>query len=103
MLIYRFALQLAGPMWSGPIHDSSFASEVLKHVEEDPSRYGTSTRMRGMLTVASEVRLCSPPVAWNDLQLFPWFDVMSYYRNSTRRSTLHRRGSQVSTIATHLP
>ncbi|KAF8610125.1 TRM-domain-containing protein [Ceratobasidium sp. AG-I] len=49
-----FKFHLAGPMWSGPIHDSSFASEVLKHVDEDPSRYGTSTRMRGMLTVASE-------------------------------------------------
>lgn len=59
LLIFRFALQLAGPMWSGPIHDSSFASEVLKHVDEDPGRYGTSTRMRGMLTVASEVRICS--------------------------------------------
>jgi hypothetical protein len=45
-------------MWSGPIHDKAFVSEALKHVEENPSKYGTSPRMRGMLTVASEVRIC---------------------------------------------
>lgn len=28
---------------------------VLRHVEEDPSQYGTSARIKGMLTVASEV------------------------------------------------
>lgn len=44
-------------MWSGPIHDKSFVSEVLKHVEENPNKYGTAPRMRGMLTVASEVRI----------------------------------------------
>ncbi|KAG9074871.1 RNA methyltransferase tRNA(m5U54)methyltransferase, partial [Ceratobasidium sp. 370] len=49
-----FFTWLAGPMWSGPIHDPTFVSEALRHVEEDPSKYGTSARMRGMLTVASE-------------------------------------------------
>ncbi|KAB5595291.1 TRNA (guanine-N2-)-methyltransferase [Ceratobasidium theobromae] len=46
--------KVAGPMWSGPIHDKSFVSEVLNHVEENPNKYGTAPRMRGMLTVASE-------------------------------------------------
>ena len=45
-------------MWSGPIHDKTFISEVLKHVEENPGKYGTEQRMRGMLTVAGEVSVC---------------------------------------------
>lgn len=48
------ALHMAGPMWSAPIHDVDFVKRVLAHVEKDPSRYGTSPRIKGMLTVASE-------------------------------------------------
>ncbi|KAG8808708.1 RNA methyltransferase tRNA(m5U54)methyltransferase [Serendipita sp. 399] len=47
-------LHLAGPMWKGAIHDPVFAKQVATHVEADPSKYGTSARMKGMLTVASE-------------------------------------------------
>ncbi|KAL5489901.1 TRM1 [Sanghuangporus weigelae] len=47
-------LHVAGPMWSGPIHDPSFVEKVLSHVETSPGDYGTSTRMKGMLTVAKE-------------------------------------------------
>ncbi|KAL5532740.1 TRM1 [Sanghuangporus sanghuang] len=47
-------LHVAGPMWSGPIHDPSFVEKVLAHVETNPGNYGTSTRMKGMLTVAKE-------------------------------------------------
>lgn len=42
-------------MWNGSIHDVQFVNKVLRHVDEDPSRYGTSARMKGMLTIASEV------------------------------------------------
>ena len=42
-------------MWSGPLHNKTFVSNVLKHVDADEDQYGTSTRMKGMLTVASEV------------------------------------------------
>ncbi|CEL52430.1 tRNA (guanine-N2-)-methyltransferase [Rhizoctonia solani AG-1 IB] len=49
-----FKFHVAGPMWSGPIHDKTFVSEVLKHVEENPGKYGTEQRMKGMLTVAGE-------------------------------------------------
>lgn len=42
-------------MWSGPIHDAEFASKVIEHVEANTNSYGTSTRMKGMLTVAKEV------------------------------------------------
>ncbi|KAK0503296.1 tRNA methyltransferase [Armillaria luteobubalina] len=48
------ALHIAGPMWSGPIHDTDFVAKVLEYVEENPDSYGTSTRMKGMLTVAKE-------------------------------------------------
>lgn len=47
--------QIAGPMWSGPIHDSEFVSAVLDHLENNQDKYGTSPRMKGMMTVAKEV------------------------------------------------
>ncbi|KZT67746.1 N2,N2-dimethylguanosine tRNA methyltransferase [Daedalea quercina L-15889] len=47
-------LHVAGPMWSGPIHDTAFVGKVLDHVEASSNSYGTSARMKGMLTVAKE-------------------------------------------------
>ncbi|KAG8987630.1 RNA methyltransferase tRNA(m5U54)methyltransferase [Tulasnella sp. 427] len=47
-------LHVAGPMWSGPIHDPDFVKKVLEHVNENSRNYGTHARMKGMLTVASE-------------------------------------------------
>jgi tRNA (guanine26-N2/guanine27-N2)-dimethyltransferase len=48
-------MQVAGPMWSAPIHDPDFIGKVLEHLEINPTRYGTAARMKGMLTVAKEV------------------------------------------------
>ncbi|EJF65938.1 N2,N2-dimethylguanosine tRNA methyltransferase [Dichomitus squalens LYAD-421 SS1] len=48
------ALHAAGPMWSGPLHDPEFVGSVLGHVESNEDKYGTSARMKGMLTVAKE-------------------------------------------------
>lgn len=48
------ALYTAGPMWSGSIHDPDFTSAVLEHLEANHDNYGTSTRMKGMLTIAKE-------------------------------------------------
>ncbi|KAI6036241.1 N2,N2-dimethylguanosine tRNA methyltransferase [Pisolithus microcarpus] len=45
---------VSGPMWSGPLHNTEFVSKVLDHVEGNLDKYGTSARMRGMLTVAKE-------------------------------------------------
>ncbi|KAJ3564295.1 hypothetical protein NP233_g8393 [Leucocoprinus birnbaumii] len=50
-------LHIAGPMWSGPLHDSGFVGRVLEHLEEHKEHYGTAARMKGMLTLAKEVRL----------------------------------------------
>lgn len=43
-------------MWSAPIHNSEFVAKVLDHLENNESQYGTAVRMKGMLTVAKEVR-----------------------------------------------
>jgi tRNA (guanine26-N2/guanine27-N2)-dimethyltransferase len=43
-------------MWSAPIHDASFIEKVLEHLEAHQNNYGTAVRMKGMLTVAKEVR-----------------------------------------------
>ncbi|CAL1704528.1 unnamed protein product [Somion occarium] len=47
-------MHIAGPMWSGAIHDVDFVSRVLEHVVANESKYGTATRMKGMLTLAKE-------------------------------------------------
>ncbi|KIJ68912.1 hypothetical protein HYDPIDRAFT_178862 [Hydnomerulius pinastri MD-312] len=49
-----FVHHVAGPMWSGPLHDAAFVSKVLEHLDKNADKYGTSTRMKGMLTVAQE-------------------------------------------------
>ncbi|PCH38052.1 guanine-N2--methyltransferase [Wolfiporia cocos MD-104 SS10] len=49
-----FPLHVAGPMWSGSIHDPAFIAKVLEHVEMSEDKYGTHARMKGMLTVAKE-------------------------------------------------
>ena len=51
-----FNLQIAGPMWAGKLHDTDFVGRVLQHVKEDETRYGTATRINGMLCLARSVR-----------------------------------------------
>lgn len=53
----KFAMQVAGPMWSGSLHNPEFVAKVVEHVDRNTKNYGTSTRMKGMLTVAQEVRI----------------------------------------------
>ncbi|KAG8877086.1 RNA methyltransferase tRNA(m5U54)methyltransferase [Tulasnella sp. 331] len=63
-------LHVAGPMWSGPMHDKAFVSKVLKHVEDFPDNYKTSTRMKGMLTLAhqaSSIKTTAPRSAIHDI------------------------------------
>ncbi|KAL7009826.1 RNA methyltransferase tRNA(m5U54)methyltransferase [Cystobasidiomycetes sp. EMM_F5] len=45
-------LHLGGPMWIGKLHDEAYVDRILQHVDSDEDAYGTSTRMRGMLTLA---------------------------------------------------
>ena len=44
-------------MWSAPIQDRDFIDKVLEHLEGNQDKYGTATRMKGMLTVAKEVHM----------------------------------------------
>ncbi|KAK0565514.1 RNA methyltransferase tRNA(m5U54)methyltransferase [Tilletia horrida] len=46
-------MQTAGPMWTGPIHDSEFCKQVLAQLEEDPLRFHTAARIKGMVTLAA--------------------------------------------------
>lgn len=48
-------LQLGGPMWAEPIHDMDFVQKVLSAVSGNPSRFGTSKRIEGMLSMVTEV------------------------------------------------
>ncbi|KAK5939697.1 RNA methyltransferase tRNA(m5U54)methyltransferase [Knufia obscura] len=46
---------LGGPMWAGPLHNPTFVQKILDRLPElDKTIYGTTERIRGMLTVALE-------------------------------------------------
>ncbi|CAE6433487.1 unnamed protein product [Rhizoctonia solani] len=88
-----FKFHVAGPMWSGPIHDKTFVGEVLKHVEENPGKYGTEQRMRGMLTVANEE--LDVPFYFTPSRLSSFFRCNSPPLDSIASALLHR-GFEVS-------
>lgn len=48
-------LQMGGPLWAEPIHDPAFVQKVLSAVSGNPSRFGTSKRIEGMLSMVTEV------------------------------------------------
>ncbi|KAI7900790.1 N2,N2-dimethylguanosine tRNA methyltransferase [Cokeromyces recurvatus] len=60
---------IGGPVWGDKIHDDEFVARMLQHVKENETNYGTSARMKGMLSVIKEeihvpfywtlARLCS--------------------------------------------
>ncbi|XP_041640287.1 tRNA (guanine(26)-N(2))-dimethyltransferase [Cheilinus undulatus] len=65
--------QLGGPMWAEPIHDLAFVQKVLSAVTANPSRFGTSKRIEGMLSMVTE-----------ELE-----DVPLYYTVDNLSSTIH--------------
>uniref|UniRef100_A0A8C2XMW0 tRNA (guanine(26)-N(2))-dimethyltransferase n=1 Tax=Cyclopterus lumpus TaxID=8103 RepID=A0A8C2XMW0_CYCLU len=64
--------QLGGPIWAEPIHDVPFVQKVLSAVSGNPSRFGTSKRIEGVLSVVTEVP-----------------DVPLYYTVDSLSSTIH--------------
>jgi len=50
-------------MWSGTLHDKEFTTRLLTHIEKRGANYGTFSRMKGMITLAVEVRfqIWNPP------------------------------------------
>ncbi|KAL1005723.1 hypothetical protein UPYG_G00063160 [Umbra pygmaea] len=65
--------QLGGPIWAEPLHDVGFVQRVLSSVSGNPSRFGTSRRIEGMLSMVTEE--------------LP--DVPLYYTVDNLSSTLH--------------
>ncbi|KAF4094423.1 hypothetical protein AMELA_G00015190 [Ameiurus melas] len=65
--------QLGGPIWAEPIHDVEFVQKVLRAVSGNPSRFGTSKRIEGVLSMVTE-----------ELQ-----DVPLYYVLDQLSSTIH--------------
>ncbi|KAG1459556.1 hypothetical protein G6F56_006138 [Rhizopus delemar] len=45
---------IGGPAWGTQIHNQEFVTKMLQHVKDNEESYGTSTRMKGMLTVIKE-------------------------------------------------
>lgn len=43
-------------MWSDSLHDKDFTARLLRHIETDGAKYGTASRMKGMVTLAAEVK-----------------------------------------------
>ncbi|XP_036389908.1 tRNA (guanine(26)-N(2))-dimethyltransferase [Megalops cyprinoides] len=65
--------QLGGPMWAEPLHNTQFVQKVLSAVSGNPSRFGTSRRIEGMLSMVTE-----------ELE-----DVPLYYTLDSLSSTVH--------------
>ncbi|XP_051239722.1 tRNA (guanine(26)-N(2))-dimethyltransferase isoform X3 [Dicentrarchus labrax] len=65
--------QLGGPIWAEPIHNLPFVQKVLSAVSGNPSRFGTSKRIEGMLSMVTE-----------ELE-----DVPLYYTVDSLSSTIH--------------
>jgi tRNA G26 N,N-dimethylase Trm1 len=49
--------QVGGPIWIGPLHDPTFISKMIEHLNSGIATYGTEKRLRGMLSVAQRVRI----------------------------------------------
>ncbi|KAF5377059.1 hypothetical protein D9757_007744 [Collybiopsis confluens] len=86
-------LHLAGPMWSGPIHDTAFVSKILQHTEACMDQYGTATRMQGMLTVAKEE--LHAPFYFTPTKVASFFHCQTPSLDDTASALLHA-GHQVS-------
>jgi len=57
---------LGGPMWAGPLHNPVFVQKILSRLPDlDKTVYGTTERIKGMLTVAMEEENFDPPAATN--------------------------------------
>lgn len=58
---------LGGPMWAGPLHNPVFIQKILDRVPVlDKTIYGTTDRIKGMLTVALEEEDMAMPASRQD-------------------------------------
>ena len=49
-----FKHHIGGPISVASLHDKNFVERIIRSVQEDPSRFTTSKRIEGMLTMAME-------------------------------------------------
>ncbi|SPO47310.1 related to N2,N2-dimethylguanosine tRNA methyltransferase [Moesziomyces antarcticus] len=47
-------MHLGGPMWLGDLHDADFCRSILTNLDENPAAFGTSPRIRGMVSLAAQ-------------------------------------------------
>lgn len=76
-----FKTHLAGPMYAGRLHNPEFIKRILSKLPDaDTGVYGTTERIKGMLTTALEEHLEGPPAtflsresAWAEIEPYPFF------------------------------
>lgn len=78
-----FKTHLAGPMYAGRLHDPDFIQRILTRLPEvDKSVYGTTDRIKGMLTTALEEHLedsaagsapTSREAKWAEVEPYPFY------------------------------
>lgn len=78
-----FKTHLAGPMYAGRLHDPEFIKRILTKLPEvDKAVYGTTERIKGMLTTALEEHLDGPDTGsisasrdakWAEIEPYPFY------------------------------
>lgn len=68
--ICNHTFQVAGPIWSGELHEHGFVDAMLEYLNRPGKEkaYGTEQRIKGMLTLARHVRTFSTSLSFfNDV------------------------------------
>ncbi|XP_059393630.1 tRNA (guanine(26)-N(2))-dimethyltransferase [Carassius carassius] len=68
--------QLGGPIWAEPIHDITFVQKVLSAVSGNPTRFKTSKRIEGVLSMVTE-----------ELQDIPLYYVLDHLSSTVHCNT----------------
>ncbi|CAD6900441.1 unnamed protein product [Tilletia controversa] len=79
-------MQTAGPMWLGHIHDTDFCRRVLAELDEDPLRFHTAARIKGMVTLAA-----------NEVE-----DALFYFTPSKMAGLFHCENPTLKTVVSSL-
>lgn len=71
-----------GPMWIDKLHNKQFTQRMLQHVEGSSDKYGTATRMKGMISTANDE-----------------LDAMFYFTTDTVASAMKLTAPSMVTVA----
>ncbi|XP_016122714.1 tRNA (guanine(26)-N(2))-dimethyltransferase-like [Sinocyclocheilus grahami] len=74
--IYQTVLILGGPIWAEPIHDITFVQKVLSAISGNPTRFRTSKRIEGVLSMVTE-----------ELQDIPLYYVLDHLSSTVHCNT----------------